>query len=123
MRVKSIKIQSLFWSVFSCFLSEYRKTRTRKISVFGHFSRSVNLRIQSEYRKVRTRKSPVFEQFSRSVGELKNSKIRQTNKTFVTIALSHCGIWNTQKMQDIPELHSKRSLRSNIFQLCPNSFI
>ena len=30
------------WSVFSCTQSEYRKLRTRKYSVFGHFSRSEN---------------------------------------------------------------------------------
>ena len=29
-----------FWSVFSCIRTEYRKIRTRKNSVFGHFSRS-----------------------------------------------------------------------------------
>ena len=40
----------LFWSVFSCIRAEYE----------------VNLRIQSEYRKVRTRKNSVFEHFSRS---------------------------------------------------------
>ena len=40
-------IQRFFWSVFSCIRaeyrkiqSEYRKMRTRKNSVFGHFSRS-----------------------------------------------------------------------------------
>ena len=27
-----------FWAVFSCIQSEYRKIRTRKNSVFGHFS-------------------------------------------------------------------------------------
>ena len=30
----------LFWSVFSCIRTEYRKIRTRNNSVFGHFSRS-----------------------------------------------------------------------------------
>ena len=38
--VKSVRIRSFFWSVFSCIQSEYRKIRTRKNSVFGHFSRS-----------------------------------------------------------------------------------
>ena len=32
--VKSVQI----WSVFSCIWTEYTKTRTRKNSVFGHFS-------------------------------------------------------------------------------------
>ena len=41
--MKSIQIWSYFWSVFSCIQSEYRKTRTRKNSVFGHFSLSVSL--------------------------------------------------------------------------------
>ena len=39
--VKSVQIRSFFWSVFSCIQSEYRKIRTRKNSVFGHFSCSV----------------------------------------------------------------------------------
>ena len=39
--VKSIQIQNFFWSIFSYIQSEYRKIRTRKNSVFGHFSRSV----------------------------------------------------------------------------------
>ena len=52
--VKSVRIRSFFWSVFSCIRpgygdllckSEYRKMRTRKNSVFGHFSCSVMLLI------------------------------------------------------------------------------
>ena len=39
--VKSVQIQSYFWSVFSCFQSEHRKIRTRNNSVFGHFSRTL----------------------------------------------------------------------------------
>ena len=31
-----------FWSVFSCIRTEYRKIRTRKNSVFGHFLRSAD---------------------------------------------------------------------------------
>ena len=38
--VKSVQIRRFFWSVFSCIQPEYRKIRTRKNSVFGHFSRS-----------------------------------------------------------------------------------
>ena len=38
--VKSVQIQSFFWSVFSCIQSDYRKIRTRKNSVFRHFLRS-----------------------------------------------------------------------------------
>ena len=34
-RAKSVKIRSLFWSVFSCVWAEYRKIRTRKNCVFG----------------------------------------------------------------------------------------
>ena len=30
-----------FWSALSCIRCKYRKTRTRKNSVFGHFSRSL----------------------------------------------------------------------------------
>ena len=38
--VKSVQIRSFFWSVFSHIRAEYEKIRTRKNSVFGHFSRS-----------------------------------------------------------------------------------
>ena len=38
--VKSVQIRSYFWSVFFCIRTEYRKIRTRKNSVFGHFWRS-----------------------------------------------------------------------------------
>ena len=46
--VKSVQIRSFFWSVFSCIRTEYgeilcRKIRSRKNSVFGHFSRSSSL--------------------------------------------------------------------------------
>ena len=37
---KCAQIRSFFLSVFSCIRTEYRKIRTRKNSVFGHFSRS-----------------------------------------------------------------------------------
>ena len=37
--VKSVQIRSYFWSVFSCIQFEYKKIRTRKCSVSGHFSR------------------------------------------------------------------------------------
>ena len=42
--VKSAQIRSFFWSVFSRIQSKYRKIRTRKNSVFGHFSRTVILK-------------------------------------------------------------------------------
>ena len=38
--MKSVQTRSFFWSVFSCIQSEYRKIRTRKNSIYGHFSRS-----------------------------------------------------------------------------------
>ena len=38
--VESVQIQSYFWSVFSCILTEYRKIRSRNNSVFGYFSRN-----------------------------------------------------------------------------------
>ena len=41
--VKSVQIQSFFRSVFSCIRTEYKKIRTRKNSVLGHFLRSVSL--------------------------------------------------------------------------------
>ena len=39
--VKSVQIWSFFWAIFSCMRTEYRKIRTTKNSIFGHFSRSV----------------------------------------------------------------------------------
>ena len=41
--VKSVQTWSFFWSVFSCIWTEYRKIRTRKNFVFGHFLRSTIL--------------------------------------------------------------------------------
>ena len=38
--VKSVRIWSYLWSVFSCIQYKYRKLWTRNNSVFGHFSRS-----------------------------------------------------------------------------------
>ena len=38
--MKSVQIRGFFWSVFSCIWTEYGKTRTMKISIFGHFSLS-----------------------------------------------------------------------------------
>ena len=40
---KSLQIRSFFWSVFSGIWTEYGKIRTRKSSVFGHFSRSASV--------------------------------------------------------------------------------
>ena len=37
--MKTVQIRSFFWSVFSCIRIKYRKIRTRKNSVFGHFLR------------------------------------------------------------------------------------
>ena len=44
--VKSVQIRSYFWSVFSCIRTEYRKIGTRNNYAFGHFSRSVMLRLR-----------------------------------------------------------------------------
>ena len=46
-----VQIRSFFWSVFSCIQSEYKKIRTRKTSIFGHFSRSVKLPAVNFYHK------------------------------------------------------------------------
>ena len=42
--MKSVQLRSFFWSLFSCFRTEYRKIRTRKNSEFGHFWCSAQLR-------------------------------------------------------------------------------
>ena len=52
--VKSVQILSFFWSVFSCIQAN-----------MGIYA--VNFRIQPEYRKIRTRRNSVFAHFSRSV--------------------------------------------------------
>ena len=63
LKVKSVKIQSYFWSVFSCiwtfpvFWSVFSCIHISLI--FPYF-----LRIQSEYKKIRTRNNSVFGQFS-----------------------------------------------------------
>ena len=36
--MKSVRIRSFLWSIFSCNRTKNRKIRTRKNSVFGHFS-------------------------------------------------------------------------------------
>ena len=41
--MKSVQIRSFFWSVFSRIQFEYGKIRTRKKSVFGHFSYTVSI--------------------------------------------------------------------------------
>ena len=51
--VKSVQIRSFFWSVFSRIRTEYEEI--------------VFLRIQSEFMKIRTRKNSVFGHFTRSV--------------------------------------------------------
>ena len=60
--MKSVQIRGYFWSVFFCIQSEYRKIRTTKNSVFGHFSRSVQIkdlnnslkRLESDVQTVKT---------------------------------------------------------------------
>ena len=40
-QAKSVKVQSYFWSAFSCIQSKYKKIRTRNNSLIGHFSHNV----------------------------------------------------------------------------------
>ena len=47
--MKIVQIRSFFWSVFSCIYSEYRKTRTRKNPVFGHFTQLREFRVRASY--------------------------------------------------------------------------
>ena len=54
--VKSVQIRSFFWSVFPVL--------GLNMEIYG-----VNLRIQLEFRKIRTRKDYVFGHFSRSTGK------------------------------------------------------
>ena len=57
--VKSIQIQSYFWSVFSCIRTEYGEIKCPNTELFL-------VRIQSEHGKIRTRNNSVFGHFSRS---------------------------------------------------------
>ena len=41
--MKSVQIRSFSWSVFYCIQFVYKKIRTRKKSIFGHFSRSASV--------------------------------------------------------------------------------
>ena len=51
--VKIVQILRFFWSVFPCIQSEYRKIRTIKNSIFGHFSRSEYLaKIEAKTKKL-----------------------------------------------------------------------
>ena len=50
--MKSVQIRSFFWSVFSRIQSECSKIRTRKNSVFGHFSRSGTISFPSSNSKL-----------------------------------------------------------------------
>ena len=65
--MKIIRMWSFFWSVFSCIRNEYRKIRTRKNFVFGHFSRSVILYNLAQYtnisKKALVRKAPLKERY------------------------------------------------------------
>ena len=61
--VKCFQRWSFFWSLFSCIQSKHRKIRTRKNSVFGHFS-------QSDYPVDPERKLNVNKTFRRRPGRL-----------------------------------------------------
>ena len=63
--LKSAQIWSFFWSVFSCIRTEY-----------GYL-----IRIQSEYMEIRTRKNSVFGHFSRIYIFKTKSKHRQSSPT------------------------------------------
>ena len=54
--VKSVQIRIHFWSVFSCFRTEYSKIRTRSNSVFGHqifWRKLIKRRIQNPVEHLR----------------------------------------------------------------------
>ena len=57
--VKSLPIRSFFWSVFSCIRTEYRdllrkyrKIRTRKNCVFGHFHAAIIMRASRDHLQI-----------------------------------------------------------------------
>ena len=96
--VKSVQIQSFFWSVFCCIRTEYgdlreniyiykyRKTWTRNNSVFGHFSRSDQFYVGIPP----TKKGPIHQlwRFCNHEGNLlKVDKIGKWNDTTPMVAL------------------------------------
>ena len=72
-----VQIRSIFWSVFSCARTEYGDLRSKSP-------------IQSEYRKIRTRKYSIFGHFSRS-DELKK-RWNFPALAFRPLFIKHCGM-------------------------------
>ena len=87
-------IRSFFWSVFSCIQSEYRKIRSRKISVFRHFSRSVQF--LDLYRKISEK---TMKRFQGKLVTGTQTGRRTDGQTWICSTfpsgdpISHCGGW------------------------------
>ena len=74
--VKSVQIRSFFWSVFTYIRTEIQmqKIRSRKNSVFGHFSRSSCM--QNKTFTCNCRGSPLFDELVRQVLNERNELLK-----------------------------------------------
>ena len=87
---ESVQMRSFFWSWFSCTQSEYRKMRTRKNFVFGHFSRcSWVLAIIIQ----RTDIKQILWKLNQHIKEQYQQKVFHSR-----VLLGHLQDWNDQKI-------------------------
>ena len=105
--VKNVQIRRFFWFVFSCIQSEYRKARTRKNSVFGHFSRSVNLALSADQQRLLR---IVVQNNNRLYGaNRKGTFINLLVSAKVSCVISYSSIWKTQldQEQELPYMQKR----------------
>ena len=121
--VKKIQIQSFVWSVFYCIQSEHRKIRTRKKSVFGHFSRNGNINtirsifLRKQHHHFPSKKECAMETFSKlnfkrvaifkywhKISNLKNKILRtHTSVKFFYVALTQSKLPCLKVAMESPE--------------------
>ena len=94
--VKCVQIRCFFWSVFSRIWTEYcGKIRTRKISVFGHFSRIERLswnKVKKQSSQIlRSNSSVIWQKVESQNGGNKNTKHAKFSekRTFFTPWYAH----------------------------------
>ena len=90
--VKSVQIRSFSWFVFPFIQSEYRKIRTRKNFVFGHFSHSDSFATAVAILPL--------DHYSESFVFENNWKSRKINLKYVIIIISLCQTFYKLSRQD-----------------------
>ena len=118
--MKSVQIRSFFWSAFSYIPSEYRKIRTRKNSVFEHFSRSDTPANKSVY-EARTLGVEQYSSYKEGVFVLRSKSIYETikrNKLSLYKNTNTVVISKTQK--NVASLKQDYQLYSNFYVACQN---